>query len=132
MKLIMILTIALSSTIVMANDFELIKDGTTYSCTPKSSPNPVAVVACVSAAQGNTGGWLSKDQAVKVCQGAKNNSPALCAGAAQGNTGAARRALVCARRPFSRRGAALRRNSLQIRRGRPRWRGAAAFGRKIG
>lgn len=76
MKLLITLFIGLSSTFAFAQSFELIKDGTTYSCTEKTASNPNAVADCVYKAKYSAS--LSNEQAIRLCQGATNISPADC------------------------------------------------------
>jgi hypothetical protein len=76
MKLIATLVIALGATFASAQSFELIKDGTTYSCTEKTASNPNAVADCVYKAKYSAS--LSNEQAIRLCQGATNMAPADC------------------------------------------------------
>lgn len=77
MKLLIALVIGLSSALASAAGFEIIKDGTTYSCVEKTSLNPGAGADCVYRAKYSVS--LSNEQAIRLCQGATSISPADCA-----------------------------------------------------
>jgi hypothetical protein len=86
---ILVLILAFSfSQLTLADTFELIKDGKTYSCSQKTQTpaDPNIFISCVSKAQKcsfSSDPCLTNDQSVALCKGTVSDAPAACAAKAQ-------------------------------------------------
>ncbi len=77
MKPKMILCIMmLASPLAFADTFRMIKDGQEYLCSSTSTGTPGGAIACADKAYA---GPFSRDEAMRLCQGAKSVSTAECA-----------------------------------------------------
>jgi hypothetical protein len=75
MKLILTMAIFLVAAMAQADSFTVIRDGKNYLCEEQGPIDPGGNLACVNKAYS---GPFSKDESVRLCSGAHDESPALC------------------------------------------------------
>lgn len=75
MKLILTLSLLLTASLANADSFTIIRDGKNYLC-EEQSIDPGGAVKCIDKAYS---GPFSREEANRICAGARDESPALCA-----------------------------------------------------
>lgn len=76
MKPLVILAMIFSTSAAFADSFRMVKDGQEYLCSSTSPSNPGGAVECVNKAYN---GIFSKEEAMRLCQGAVSTAPVECA-----------------------------------------------------
>jgi hypothetical protein len=76
MKPMIILAMIFSTSAAFADSFRMIKDGQEYLCSSTSSSNPGGSIDCVNKAYQ---GIFSREEAMRLCQGAVSTAPVDCA-----------------------------------------------------
>lgn len=76
MKPFIILAMIFSTSAAFADSFRLVKDGQEYLCSSTSPSNPGGSIDCVNKAYS---GIFSREEAMRLCQGAVSTAPVDCA-----------------------------------------------------
>lgn len=76
MKPFVILAMIFSTSVAFADSFRMVKDGQEYLCSSTSPTTPGGAVDCVNKAYS---GPFSREESMRLCQGAASTAPAECA-----------------------------------------------------
>lgn len=76
MKPLLILVMMLAASVAFADSFRIIRDGQEYLCSATAPTTPGGAADCVDKAYS---GPFSKEESLRLCQGARSTAPADCA-----------------------------------------------------